>query len=206
MMNGTGRKQGVADTAMWGQLITDSLLRPRTAARQVLAVPMPGATLLQAAVVVACVGMVLGYAAYRLSPDAVDVVSAAVIGNPLVGMLAQLAVMAVIVFLTVRVGRLFGGTGGLAGALALVVWLNAMMVLIQAAQLVALLLLPPVAALLAVVTIFWALWAYANFVAELHGFQNPFMVLGAVVLTAIVLFFGAAMLFAILGITPQEVS
>ena len=46
--------------------------------------------------------------------------------------------MAVIVVLTVRIGRLFGGSGGLWGALALVVWLNAMMVLIQAAQLVAL--------------------------------------------------------------------
>ena len=38
------------------------------------------------------------------------------------------------------------------------------------------------------------------------AFGNAVMVLGAVVLTAIVLFFGMAMLFAILGITPQEVS
>ena len=67
-------------------------------------------------------------------------------------------------------------------------------------------LLPPVATILAIATIVWALWAFANFVAELHGFQNPFIVLGAVILTAIVLFFGTAMIFAILGITPQEVS
>ena len=60
-----------------------------------------------------------------------------------------------------------------------------MLVLIQVGQLVALALLPPLAALLAIVTIFWALWAYANFVAELHGFQNPVIVLGAVVLTVI---------------------
>ena len=80
------------------------------------------------------------------------------------------------------------------------------MVLIQAAQLVALALLPPLAAVLAIATILWALWAFANFVAELHGFRNPFIVLAVVVLTAIVLFFGTAMLFAILGITPQGVS
>ena len=72
------------------------------------------------------------------------------------------------------------------------VWLNAMLVLIQAGQLVALALVPPLAALLAIAAMFWALWAFANFVAELHGFQNPVIVLGGVVLTGIMLFFGTA--------------
>ncbi len=191
---------------MWNELVIDSLVRPRAAARRVLSAGVPEATLLQAAVMVTCLGMVLGFAALQMSPEAVDMVSAAVLGNPFLGVVAQLAVMAVIVVLTVRIGRLFGGTGSLWGALALVVWLNAMMVAIQAVQLVALAVLPPLAAILAIATILWALWAYANFVAELHGFQNPFIVLGAVILTAIVLFFGTAMLLAILGITPQEAS
>ncbi len=191
---------------MWRKLVIDTLLRPRLAARQVLAAGLPQVELLQGAVMVTCLGVVLGYIALQMSPDAIDVVSAAVLGNPFLGALVQLAVMAVIVVLTVRIGRLFGGSGGIWGALALVVWLNMMMVLIQAGQLVALAILPLLAALLAVATIFWALWAYANFVAELHGFQNPFIVLGAVILTAIVLFFGTAMLLAILGITPQETS
>ncbi len=77
------------------------------------------------------------------------------------------------------------------------------MVLVQAAQLVALAVVPPLATVLAIATILWALWAFANFVAELHGFQNPFIVLAVVILTAIVVFFGIAMIFAILGITPQ---
>jgi hypothetical protein len=191
---------------MWKDLVVDSIVRPRVAARRVLAADVPRDELLLAAVLVSCLGVVLGFFAVLMSPEAVDMVSAAVIGNPILGAGAQLAVMAVAVFLTVRIGRLFGGKGDLRGALALVVWLNAMMVLIQVVQLVALALLPPVAALLAIVTVFWALWAYANFIAELHGFQNPAIVLGAVVLTAIVLFFATAMLLAIFGIAPQEVS
>ena len=79
-----------------------------------------------------------------------------------------------------------------------------MLVLIQAGQLVALALVPPLAALLAVAAMVWALWAYANFIAELHGFQNPVIVLGAVVLPGLMLFFGTAMLLAILGFTPRE--
>ena len=188
---------------MWGELLIDSLKRPRAAARRVLDAGVPAAPLLEAAVLVAAVGVVLGYLALRLSPEALDVVSAAVIENPLLGAAAQLAVMAVAVFLTVRLGRLFGGTGTTAGALALVVWLNAVMVLIQGLQLVALAVVPPLATALAIATILWALWAFANFVAELHGFQNPFIVLAVVILTAIVVFFGIAMILAILGITPQ---
>jgi hypothetical protein len=188
---------------MWGELLIDSLKRPRAAARRVLDAGVPAANLLEAAVLVAVVGVVLGYLALRMSPEALDVVSTAVIHHPLLGVVAQLAVMAVAVFLTVRLGRLFGGTGTMAGALAIVVWLNAVMVLIQAAQLVALAVVPPVATLLAIATIFWALWAFANFVAELHGFQNPFVVLAVIVLTTIVLFFGTAMIAAILGFTPE---
>lgn len=188
---------------MWRELLIDSVKRPRVAARRVLDARVPAPQLLEAAVLVAVTGVVLGYFALLLSPEALDVVSAAVIHNPLLGAAAQLAVIGVAVFLTTRIGRLFGGKGTMGGALALVVWLNAVMVVVQAAQLVALALLPPVATILAVATIFWALWAFANFVAELHGFQNPFIVLAIVILTTIVVFFGTAMIFAILGITPQ---
>jgi hypothetical protein len=80
------------------------------------------------------------------------------------------------------------------------------MVLVQVVQLVALALAPPLAAALAIATILWALWAFANFVAELHGFKNPALVLGGVILTSIVLFFTTAMLLAILGLTPPAVS
>ncbi len=188
---------------MWRQLLIDSVTRPRVAARRILDLRLPVTELIEAAVLVSVSGVVLGYLALLLSPGALDVVSASVIHNPLLGAGAQLVVMAVAVLLTVRIGRLFGGKGDTYGALALVVWLNAVMVIVQAAQLLALALLPPLATILAVATILWALWAYANFVAELHGFQNPFIVLGAVILTVIVLFFGTAMIFAIFGITPQ---
>lgn len=192
--------------AMWGELIADSFLRPRAAARRVLAQLPPMPVLLESALAVTAVGMVLGFAALRMAPDAIDSVSAAVLRTPLLGAGAQLAVMAVVVFLTVRIGRLFGGSGGTRGALALVVWLNAMMVLLQVVQLVALALLPVLAAAIAIVSIVWVLYAFACFVAELHGFRNAAVVLAGVLAASIVLMFSVAMLAAILGITPQEVS
>lgn len=189
---------------MWGQLVVDSFLRPRVAAKRVLAVGFPAGFVLEAAVLVTSVGVVLGYLAMLTDPGALDRVSATILGRPLLGAMVQLAALAVVVVLTVRIGRLFGGTGGFQGALTLVVWLNAVMVLIQTAQLGALAVAPPVAAAMAIVTIFWALWAFSSFVAELHGFRSTPIVIGVVVLTSIVLFFGTAMILAILGITPQE--
>ena len=190
----------------WGELIAASFLRPRVAARGVLAAAPALPVLLEAAVLVTAAGMLLGYAAFRMAPEALDPVSASVLAWPLLGALLQLAVMALVVVLTVRVGRLFGGTGDTRGALALVVWLNAMMLLLQALQLVALAVVPPVAGAIALVSIVWVLYAFACFVAELHGFRNAAVVLAGVVATSIVLLLGAAMLAAIFGITPQEVS
>jgi len=191
---------------MWAQLVKDSLLRPREAARRILAAGVPAAVSMEAAVLVTCAGVVLGYLALMVDRDAIDVVSASILGRPLLGALVQLAALAVVVVLTVRIGRLFGGVGGHADALALVVWLSAVMVLVQVVQLVALAVLPLLAAAIAIATILWAFWAFASFVAELHGFRRPAIVLGVVILTGIVLFFSSAMLLAILGITPQETS
>ncbi len=187
---------------MWGQLVIDSLVRPRAAARRVLAFAIGWGPLVQIAVVIACAGVVLGYAAMELSGGPVDPMSAAVLRRPLVGAATQLGVMALIVVLTVRIGRAFGGAGGLWGATMLVVWLNAMTLLIQVLQIVLLVIAPPLAGILAIAMLFWLLWAFANFAAELHGFPSPVMVLGVTVLSVVALVLGLTLLAAILGLSP----
>lgn len=212
-MNGTHagagldhRGQGTWDapeSEMLRQLIVDSLLRPREAAQAVLARVPPGALLLQAALVVTCLGMVLGYAAVEIGSGPVDPVSAALVRDPLIGAAVQFVIMLVVAMLTWRVGGLFGGTGSFAGALTIIVWLNGVMLAIQLVQIVAMMIVPPVAGLVALAALFWLLWAFANFVVELHGFRSPFVVLGVSILTVIVLIFALSMVAAILGITPQ---
>jgi hypothetical protein len=184
-------------------VLSDSLVRPRAAARAVLALGLPASTLIQAAFAVTALGVVLAFFAVRLGPGEVDQVSAAILANPLIGAAVQFGAILVVAYLTARIGALFGGKGSLEGALALVVWLNVMMLVIQVVQLALMILVPPLAAFLAIFAIVWALWAFANFVTELHGFQNPLFVLGGVILSMIVLFFGLAMILAILGLGPE---
>lgn len=187
---------------MWGEILIDSILRPRLAARRLYALPVPPGTVVEAAGAVACLGILLGYAALVMTGGGVDPVSAAALAVPLVGAAVQIAVMAGIAFLTWWLGARFGGRGDALGAAKAVVWLNVVMLAFQAAQLILLPIVPPLAAFIAVATLFWLFWAYANFTAELHGFASPFMVLGVAVLTAVGLALAFAAIASQLGFTP----
>jgi len=66
-------------------------------------------------------------------------------------------------------------------------------------------LVPPLAGLIALATLFWLLWAYANFVSELHAFRSPVVALGVAVLSGIVLIFCVTLIAAILGFAPPGV-
>ncbi len=186
----------------WKDLALESIVRPREAARKILRLNLPVEVVLQAAVAVICAGMVLAYLSVRLSPGSVDPVASAIVGDPLVGALIQFFVLLVVTVLSFRVGRAFGGTGDLRQAFTLVVWLNVVLLLIQVVQVVMLVILPPLAALLAMAAIGWTLWALANFLCELHGFRNAFMVLGGVILTVIVMFFTVGIVLSMLGFQP----
>jgi hypothetical protein len=190
---------------MWNKLLVLTLVKPREAARSVLRLGLPVEVLLQAAVAVTCLGMILGYVALRFNSARLDAMSAFVLGNPLLGAVIQFAVLLLIVGAIVKVGRTFGGTGDLAGALAVVVWLDTVMLAVQAAQVLALLLLPPLATLLAIAAILWILWAMASFVGELHGFENTMVVLGGVILTMTLMYFAAAFVLAGFGVPAEGI-
>lgn len=191
--------------SFWGNLVVDSLRRPRKAARQLLAFPVEDRSVIEGAVLVSAAGMVLGYAVLALIPEA-DVIGASVLHAPLVGALLQLAAIFVVILLVVRIGRLFGGQGEMRAAAKLIVWLDLVLVLLQAVQLALLMIFPAGAALVSLVAVAWMLWAFASFVTELHGFKNAAIVLGVSILAAIFLSFAVAMLLSLLGLSTHEVS
>jgi hypothetical protein len=187
---------------MWGQLLIETLSRPREAAKRVLGAAPDLPVLIEAAVAVTCLGLVMGFLVGQLSPGAMDPVTQSVLRNPLVGAVFQFAALLGIVALTAFAGRIFGGAGDFRGALALVVWLNAAMLVLQALQLGLMVVLPPLAPIVALAALLWAIWAFAGFVTELHGFQNQAVVLGGVLVGMVGLFVALSILMAMLGLTP----
>ena len=202
----TERQQRVADSGMLGRLVIDSVLRPREAARRLFALGLSFEQLAQGALLVSCAGTVLVYAAGRLLPTTTGADFAQMASAPLLTAALSLVELAVLVALVTRVGRFFGGAGDMLGGFALVVWLNVVVLILLALVLLTALLVPPLALLMALAILVWMLWAPAQFVAELHGFQNAVVVLAGMVLAMLVLFLALNLLFAVLGIPPQEVS
>jgi len=121
-----------------------------------------------------------------------------------VGAGASVVVQGVLLVITVfavhGVGRMFGGTGEFPDALLLVAWLQFLMVGLQAVQLLSLLLIPPLAGMIGILSIALFLWVLTNFVAVLHGFTSLGKVFGMILVTFMAVAFAVAFLLALLGI------
>ena len=109
-------------------------------------------------------------------------------GSPLLATVLNVVQIAAMAAAAVWVGRRFGGTGELSGAVALVVWYNFVSMILVAALLGAYLLAPSLALVLGLAFCFWLVWAPVSFVAELHGFANALVVLAGLLLTMLALF------------------
>lgn len=91
------------------------------------------------------------------------------------GLVVASLVGASILVLTAMVqlaGRFFGGTGRVQDAMILVLWLQFLMVVLQAVQLVLALVLPGTGGPLALLALALMLWILTNFAAELHGWDT----------------------------------
>jgi hypothetical protein len=187
---------------MWRELIAESFRQPRAAARRLLALDPPTAEIWAAGLMVGCLETVVLHVAFRVMPAELSTVFGAEAMAPLVTVVEQLVVLAVAALATARIGALFGGVGTLKGAALVVLWLSFLTAFFPIAAVAVMGLSSVLAGILALASVAWALWAFASFVAELHGFRRLLPVIFGVVATWVIVVFGLSMLFAILG--PQE--
>jgi hypothetical protein len=101
------------------------------------------------------------------------------------------------------IGRAMRGQGNFADALMLVAWLQAVMVAIQAVQVLTLLIMPAVSVLIGFLAIVLFLWLLTNFVAVLHGFESLGKVFGGIMLATFAMAVVLVIVLNILGISPQ---
>lgn len=78
-------------------------------------------------------------------------------------------------------GRLAKGQGDFAGSLRIVIWLQGLMVVVQAAQILLIVILPGLAGLVSLLAILAAGWVATGLIAGLHGFRSlPLTFLGMI--------------------------
>ena len=94
------------------------------------------------------------------------------------------------------------GTGKFGDALLAIGWVEAVLITLQALQLVLTVVLPPLGALVGLATLLIAAYLIVAMTMAVHGFRNPFFVVlgifGTVMLTSLLM----SMLAATLGLIP----
>ena len=86
--------------------------------------------------------------------------------------LSQFGLMVLGAFLMWRVGRMFGGKGSFAHSLALVAWLEVVLILLQLAEMLVLLVLPMLAVPVGLASLFAFFYLLTHFTAALNGFVS----------------------------------
>ena len=177
-----------------------SLQSPRQAARVVIGWPLSAGEYWTFLALTAVLSAVLMSMQTAPTPDQIYPFMEMIPTSPIglaIFQFAGLVLSALMIFVG---GRVFGGTGGFLQGLAVISWLQVMQFVLLLAQIVLMLLLPPLAGLVLLASLALILWTVPNFIAELHGFRSAiatffgmiatFIVAAVVLSVLIVLLFG----------------
>lgn len=157
------------DRYFWTELIREAVRDPKTNGARIAAWPLPDRALAEALVLVSVLAILGVHVVLLLGAG---VAGLAEFPSPFLLLAVQVVVMLLLAGVMVLAGRMFGGKGDFGGALRIMVWLQGLMVLLQAVQLVALVVLPPLAGLLSLVSAVLIGWLSAGLVAGLHRFRS----------------------------------
>lgn len=158
------------------ELARFSVQSPRTAARQILAMAIPDTARWLLFLLVISASAVLTHIGFNLLPQNDRAFMETAMSSPLRTAILQAGFLLVAVVAVHRVGRWQGGTGSFADSLLLVGWLQFILLCLQITQIIALLILPPVAEIIGVLGLGLSFWLLTQFVLELHGFQSAWKV------------------------------
>lgn len=189
-------------TAVLG-LARDIIADPRGGARAIIYSRLPMNARWLGLAVVVVLSVVFGQVSVMLMMQPSGLMGG-VLTSPSLSILLQAGVLILIAIAMQQVGRMFGGGGNFPDAMLLVACLQGVMIMVQVAQIVALLLLPPLAGIVGLIGFGVFLWVLTGFVAELHGFKSLLNVFGMVIVTAFSIAFLLAMLLAMVGIAPPQ--
>jgi len=154
---------------------------PRAGVRALLrmGVPLPART--AGLLLVAVSSAVVFHLGFFFLPPGDDAVAGFMSQSPIRTAVVQWVILAVTVLCIYQIGRAFGGTGSLTDALLVVVWLQVIMLGVQVVQLLASILIPPLAGLVSLAGFIVFFWLLTSFIAELHGFASRWAVLAGVI-------------------------
>ena len=186
----------------WMRAVWTSIVEPSEAARRAIAMDLSREALWTALALVAVLNVILVAATQMLSPVHGAMQQQAVAMSPF-GLAAIIAIFfALFVASTFYAGQIMGGTGTLAGTLAIIVWFQSVSLTLEAIQLVLVIISPAIAGIYGLLTLGALIWCFMNFVNVLHGFNNLGKALASIFFALIGTALIAGILLTVLGLGP----
>ncbi|MEP3295161.1 MAG: YIP1 family protein [Pseudoruegeria sp.] len=177
-----------------------SLRNPKEGLRRVLDINVPRATLIPMIVLVIVVSVLLAFLTLWAAPVEIDA-AMSVFPTPFSLAMILSGSMFIMIMGIYWIGRAFDGKGTMDEVLLTVIWLQAIMMLLQVVQIIATILLPPLADMLGLVAFAVMFWLLTNFITEVHGFQSPLKVFFMVIASMFGIVFGLTILLTLIGLS-----
>jgi len=174
-----------------------TMTNPRGGAQEILDLRLPVPVLWQFFVLQLVISAILKVIVFTFFPTPeVDLGPSAAISFTVVEAVAGV----ILVLATYQIGRLFGGHGSFAGALAMIVWLQFILLCVNVVQLFVMMILPPAGDVITLLALALFFWLLAQFIAALHGFTSMGRVFLGIVLSLMALAFVFNIVLALLGV------
>lgn len=170
---------------------------PRAAARWVLQLGLPVPARWTALALMAVLSTLLVMLDLQIIGAPGDPMLQAALANPMPLAAVQMLILALSAWLMARIGQIFGGTGQFSDAVMLVVWMQAVLLVLQVAQILAALVSLPLSEVVAFAGFAISMWLMTNFVAELHGFTSLTRVFLGILGSGLALVVALAMLLTV---------
>lgn len=188
----------------WPAFIADlggeTLRAPRAGVRRLLALELPMEARWLGLLLVTVLAVMVTRVSLLMLPPGDEPGFLAIVANPFFGVPAQAVSLVITAVAITGIGRIFGGLGGFADALLVIVWIEFLMTITQAAELAVMLVVPPLGFVLGLAVLVFFVWLVVNAIAELHRFQNLLMVFLGLVGGFVALVVALATLLSALGI------
>lgn len=176
-----------------------SIRQPREGLRSVMNFDVPKSALWPALALVIAVSVLLAYASLLLSP--VDLSAGeALIPSPFALALVLGASMMLTVLCIFWIGRFCGGKASFDDVLLAVVWLQMIMILLQGIQVLAALILPPLADFLSIAAFVVMFWLMTQFITEVHGFDSAAKVFFMMIVSMFGIVIGLTIILTLIGV------
>lgn len=194
-----------AGPRLLAQLAALSLREPRAGAREVMRlaeVRLDRAARWQALLLVVVLSAVVGELAEILAPAA-GAGAMRLFQSPITVAALQMGLLVVSIHAVFWIGRAAGGNGSFHDSLLLMTWMQAILLAVQVVQVLALVLVPPLAGMIGIAGLALSLWLMTGFVAELHGFASMGRVFLGIVAATFALAFATSILLMAIGVFPR---